>query len=242
MPGLLELLTTTYERTVTPEDVAAYLYGVLAHPAFTESFEVELGEKKLRVPITKDAALFEEARTLGAHLLRLHTYGERFVPDGEPQGRVPRGRARSQVAVPEEPENYPERHRYDAGSQTLFVGSGEFAPVAPEVYDFEVSGLKVVQSWLGYRMRVRSGKKSSPLDDIGPERWTAELTRELLNLLWILEATLETYLEQADLLERLTREPLFTADELPEVPKSARNAPERPKAGAGMVQAIDYEA
>ncbi len=240
-PGLLELLTATYERTVTPEDVAAYLYGVLAHPAFTESFAVELGEKKLRVPLTKDAALFEEARTLGARLLWLHTYGERFVPDGETQGRVPRGRIRSQMAVPEEPENYPERYHYDPDTQTLFVGSGEFAPVSPEVYDLEVSGLKVVQSWLGYRMRVRSGRKSSPLDDIGPERWTAELTRELLTLLWILEATLDTYPAQADLLERIRAAPLFTADEMPAVPQAMRKAPERPRAGGGMVQPIGFE-
>lgn len=240
-PGLLEQLATTYEQTVTPEDVAAYLYGVLAHPAFTNTFAVELGEKKLCVPLTKDVALFDEARTLGAHLLWLHTYGERFVPDGEPYGRIPRGHARLQVAVPEEPEAYPERHRYDADSQTLFVGSGEFAPVAPEVYEFKVSGLKVVKSWLDYRKRPRSGRRSSPLDDIEQNVWTAELSRELLTLLWLLEATLNTYPAQADLLERITAAPLFTADEMPAVPQAVRNAPAQTRAGGGMVQPIGFE-
>ena len=240
-PGLLELLTVTYGREITPEDVAAYFYGVLAHPAFTETFADQLGEKKLRVPLTKAAALFEEARALGVQLLRLHTYGERFVPEGEPRGRVPRGQARSQVAVPEEPDAYPENYRYDPDTQTLFVGSGEFAPVAPEVYEFEVSGLRVVRSWLGYRMRVRSGRKSSPLDDIGPRQWTAELTRELLTLLWLLEATLELYPAQAELLERLLADPLFTAEELPDVPASARNAPEGPRRSNSSAQPLNFE-
>lgn len=46
----------------------------------------------------------------------------------------------------------------NAASETLFGGSGELASVAQNVYDFEVSGLKVMRSWLGYRMRERSGK------------------------------------------------------------------------------------
>jgi hypothetical protein len=74
------------------------------------------------------------------------------------------------------------------------------------VYEFEVSGLKVVQSWLNYRKRrPRNVRKSSPLDDIRPERWTAEFTAELLNVLWILEATLATYPAQRDLLERIVK-------------------------------------
>lgn len=240
-PGLLEQLGTAYGRTVTPEDFAAYLYGVLAHPAFTQRFFAELSEKKLRVPLTQDADLFEEARGVGARLLRLHTYGERFVPAGESVGRLPRGQARALVAVPEEPENYPERFRYDAASQTLFVGGGEFAPVSAEVYGFEVSGLKVVQSWLDYRMRVRGGRRSSPLDDIGPERWTAELTRELLTLLWLLEATLEIHPQQADVFERILSGPLFAADELPAVPAAARRTPEQPRPGAAMLGGLDFD-
>lgn len=90
------------------------------------------------------------------------------------------------------------------GDGTLHVGEGAFAPVGREVYEFEVSGLKVVQSWLKYRMKCpRNVRRSSPLDDIRPERWTAEFTGELLNVLWILEATLAEYPGQARLLERI---------------------------------------
>ena len=68
-----------------------------------------------------------------------------------------------------------------------------------------MSGLKVVQSWLGYRMKKPKGKKSSPLDEITPDRWSGGFTTELLELLWILEATIATYPEQAKLLTEVVR-------------------------------------
>jgi len=99
------------------------------------------------------------------------------------------------------------------------------APVEPGVYEFEVSGLKVVQSWLKYRMKRGGGRKSSPLDDIRPEHWTGDFTTELLELLWVLEATLGEYPAQARLLSAVTKGGCFRADELPEVPGYMRKPP-----------------
>lgn len=105
------------------------------------------------------------------------------------------------------------------------MGEGEFAPVAREVFEFEVSGLKVVQSWLRYRMKSGAGKKSSPLDDIRPEVWTGRFTTELLELLWVLEATVKIYPGQAELLEKIISGECFTADQLPPVPEEMRKPP-----------------
>ena len=227
LPGLLEEMSRGYGGQVVPEDLLAYIYGVLAHPAFTERFSQELETRDLRVPLTKDAGLFEQVCKTGARLLRLHTYGERFA-GGRQRGRVPRGAARCAKAVPGDPAGYPEAFRYDDATRTLHVGAGEFAPVTPEVYGFEVSGLKVVQSWLKYRMKDGGGKKSSPLDDIRPDRWTPGFTTELLELLWVLEATLAGYPEQERLLDAVVRGPCFRADELPPVPAGMRKPPGAP--------------
>ena len=107
----------------------------------------------------------------------------------------------------------------------LHVGGGEFAPVEPDVYGFEVSGLKVVQSWLSYRMKNGAGPKSSPLDDIRLAGWTSAFTTELLELLWVLEATVATYPEQEALLEALIEGDCFQADDLPPVPDDMRRPP-----------------
>ena len=254
LPGLLDRLGAEYGRPVTPEDFAAYVYGVSAHPAFTARFSTELDTRELRIPVTRDGARFEEVRGQGARLLWLHTWGERFAseepahgpspavprPDGpRPRGWVPPGAARCTRAVPVDEEGYPTAFHYDGAARTLHVGEGEYAPVAPEVYGFEVSGLKVVQSWLRYRMRNGAGRTSSPLDAIRPERWTSRFTTELLELLWVLEATVEAWPEQERLLNAVAEGECLRADELPPVPDELRKAP--PKARRSDPPALDLD-
>ena len=229
LPSFLNLLSETYKREVTPEDFTAYVYGVLAQPEFADRFYNELETCELRVPITKKVALFEDVSEAGAQLLRLHTYGERFVPEGHSRGQIPSGTAKCVKAVPSHTDGYPETFLYSYSTRTLRVGAGEFSPVAPEVYDFDVSGLKVVQSWLKYRMKEGAGKKSSPLDDIHPQSWTSQFTTELLELLWVLEATITSYPEQAKLLDAVLESECFRADELPPVPSEMRKAPKAEK-------------
>lgn len=236
LTGLLALLGRACTRTVTPEDFLAYVYGALAQPAFTARFAKELETRELRVPLTKDAALFEQVRAAGARLLWLHTYGERFVPKGQRRGHVPHGAAKCVKAVPGHANGYPESFDYNEATRTLRIGEGEFRPVAREVFEFEVSGLKVVQSWLKYRMKKGAGKKSSPLDDIRPERWTSQFTTELLELLSVLEATVEGYPDQEKLLESVVAGPCFQAGELPPVPDPMRKPPQARASGSELFE------
>lgn len=212
---VIDELNLEYKHKILPVDLFSYLYGILANPQFTSNFYDELESRQLRVPITKDLNLFERVRKCGERLLWLHTYGEAIVPRMKPKGRISNGKAKCVSSVPDNSENYPETFSYDPAKRTLSVGDGQFSPVDPEVYEFEVSGLKVVQSWLKYRIKNGSGRKSSPLDNIRPERWDAQMTTELLRLLWILEATLKIYPEQEKLLEEILEGECFTIDELP---------------------------
>jgi hypothetical protein len=51
------------------------------------------------------------------------------------------------------------------------------------------------------------------------------LGRELLELLWVLEKTLEIYPEQKELLQKVLEGPLFTVDELPTPTPEQREPP-----------------
>lgn len=229
LPGLLELLAARYGKAISADDFLAYIYGVLAHPRFTSRFERELGTRELRVPVTKNAVLFEKARAAGAHLLWLHTFGERFVPAGSHPGSIPPGTAKCTKSVPGDDNGFPETFEYDATTKTLNVGAGRFAPVQPEAYEFEVSGLKVLQSWLSFRMKDGAGRQGSPLNEIHAKNWSAEFTSELLALLSVLEATVKGFPEQAELLEELIDGDLFAIEEFPAVPDEMRNAPKTPE-------------
>ncbi len=224
--GLLDRLSADLGRTVAAEDLFAYCYAVLATPRYVERFSEELTIPGPHVPIMRDAALFERAVGLGCRLIWLHTYGTRMVPAGERPGTVPQARALAMTGIRTTPDAYPERFEYDAASRTLRVGAGTFGPVEPEVWSFSISGLEVVKSWLSYRMRGGAGRRSSPLDEIRPERWTAELTGELLELLWVLEATVDLLPDLATNLDAIVRGPIFVAGDVPTPSPSERRPPE----------------
>ena len=163
----------------------------------------------------------------GARLLYLHTYGERFGGLND-VGSVPQRTARCVKAV--SLTEYPVGCEYDPKTNILRVGAGEFFPVKPEIWDYSVSGLQVVKSWLDYRQRSGAGRTSSDLDKIRPERW--DFAEELLELLWVLEATVDLQPEGTALLKEVCASDLFSGDDLPQ-PKPEERQPPHRAAGVG---------
>ena len=217
--GLLEALSETLKVEATAEYLLAYVYALAGTAAFSDRFNEELAEAAgpVHIPITANPALFQQAAALGRDLLWWHTWGERFAPKGRPS--LPAGQAKEIHSV----SGMPEAHDYDVESQTLTVGTGAFAPVSEQAWNFEVSGLRVLRSWLGYRMKNRKGRKSSPLDDIRPTRWTQ--TSELLLVLSIIEHTIEVTPNAATLLDQIVSSPLIPASDLPTPTPTNRKPP-----------------
>ena len=208
--GLLEAVSAIHGVQVSAERLFAYAYGILSQPEYVRRFWDELELPPPRLPITKDPEISARVADHGERLLHLHTY--RSVPQGE---------ARCTISV--SLDEYPTGFQYDPGTKILRVGDGEFAPVDPAVWSYSVSGLQVVKSWLNYRKLVPSGRKSSDLDKIRPDRWT--FGEELLELLWLLEATLALEPEGAALLDEVCVSPLFSADDLPTPTNEERKPP-----------------
>ena len=225
--GLLEKLGAIHGSIVSSERLFSYAYGVLAQPAYVERFWEELRLPPPRLPITKNGVLFERVAEHGARLLYLHTYGERFGGLND-VGSVPQRTARCVKAV--SLTEYPVGCEYDPKTNILRVGAGEFFPVKPEIWDYSVSGLQVVKSWLDYRQRSGAGRTSSDLDKIRPERW--DFAEELLELLWVLEATVDLQPEGTALLKEVCASDLFSGDDLPQ-PKPEERQPPHRAAGVG---------
>ncbi len=208
------------------ENLFAYVYGVLAGADYTERFEVELETPGPRVPLTADADLFTDMVAHGRWLLWLHTYGQRFT-EGQPDRlQVPEHIRweRPVATMPGTKRDY----RYDPDTAKLHVGDGLLAGVREDVWNFEVSGLRVIDKWLGYRTRRGTGRaasSSSPLDQIRPDRWYDEWNVELAELVYVLTATLDQAEAGTDLLDRIVNGPLVAADDLPDVPDALRKVP-----------------
>ena len=105
--GLLATLGAALGIPVNAEDFFAYTYAMLSAPAYVETFSEELTLPGPHLPVTRDSALFARAVTHGRHLLWLHSYGERIVPDRQKtrasarrRGEMPSGRAHHRRRLP----------------------------------------------------------------------------------------------------------------------------------------------
>ncbi|MFN2468848.1 MAG: type ISP restriction/modification enzyme [Gaiellaceae bacterium] len=223
--GLLDRLRKLLNVDVDAEALFAYCYALLSAPSYTTRFAAELEIPGPRVPLTRDGTRFDRGVELGRRLIWLHTFGERFIPEGETEGRVPQGAARATQPVPGTAAGYPRSHSYDPEKRELHVGEGVFAPVAPEARAYSVSGLDVIGSWLDYRMKDGAGRRSSPLDAIRPETWPAQFTEELLQLLWMIEHTVALGPELDALLDEIVGGDLILAEELPQPTPEERQPP-----------------
>lgn len=234
--GVIELLSKTHGGSLSPENLFAYCYGILATPMYVETFWDELTIPGIRIPITKDKRLFKKMTTLGRQLIWLHTFGERFVPKGKQPGKVPSGKAKCKVGTPTTWEKYPDASFFNPDTKELYVGEGVFSNVRKEVWEFSVSGLEVVKSWLAYRMRKRAGKKSSLLDDIRPSGW--EFDGELLDLIWVLEGTIDLLPQVTATFQQILGSDVFVASDFPEPADIEREGPKAALAGETM--AFDF--
>jgi hypothetical protein len=172
--GWLDALTRRYGFDVGAPELMAYCYAVLSAPSYTRRFAEELRTPGPRVPLPPDADTFCRGVALGVELLDVHTYR-----------RVCPGVAR---VVREVGDAYPTWYGYDAEQNCVRVGDGCVGPVNSDVWSYGVSGYRVVIGWLRRRLK-RSG--ASPLDAVTPARWESSLTRELIELVWLVEATLD---------------------------------------------------
>ena len=238
--GLLPLLGERYGREVTPEDLAAYVMGIAGHDAYVQRFDEALEGSPVRVPLTVDPALFARAVELGKRLLWLQTYGERFTGVDRPAGRVPRipglGWEAPVTALPASPRAV----SYDPATQRLKVGDGVVTGVSPEVRAFAVSGMNILDKWLGARTATgigrAAGKAATPLDRIRPTEWADEWNDELLDLLRVLTETVSLGGDQADLLDEILAGDLIPANELPEPTPAERKVPKTIKRDPGSEQ------
>ncbi|UYN83728.1 MAG: hypothetical protein KIT89_00300 [Microcella sp.] len=222
-PGLLEGLAAEASIQADHEDLLAYVAGVVAHPAFTATFVDELTTPGVRVPITRDVALWARAVELGREVIWLHTYAERYV---DPAAGREAGNVRSGWPMDAQPKSLeavttmPVKLQYDdVRGHIVFTDddgdrNGAWGPVPREVFDYTVGGMNVISSWFKYRKKNPGGKKTSPLDDIHVDEWPHEWTLEFTELLTVLTRLVSLEPAQAELLEQVLAGSLITKDEL----------------------------
>lgn len=189
-PGLLAHLSDVLGREVAARDLLAWVLAAGTGSA-----------AGCRVPLTRDAGVWARGTELGRRLLWLQLRG-----DGE-RPKLPGGR-RPYVRAPLPAR--PAALSYDTEDEVLWVGDeGVISPVPREAWEYEVSGVRVVERWFALRTEAA---EAGTLAAIRPGMWPRAWTSELLELITVLALVAELAPAQQELTGSLG--PGITGDEL----------------------------
>lgn len=194
-------LTDEAERLLTenfgehaPAELVYYLAGVTGHPGYVRTFDTELQQAGIRVPLTSDAELWSRAVQLGKYVVWLHTYGERGEPlpgmtrvtDKPTDGlySMPVYEKSMGGAMPEKKPTFT-LGEDDIHGEIAF-GASRWSNIKKAVFDYTVGGQQTIGLWAKYRLKKPIGRKSSPLDGIVQQSWPSEWTTEFKELLCVL--------------------------------------------------------
>ena len=163
-PRLLALMRQRLRIEVGEQDLMAYVAGVIAHSGYTSRFRDQPRQPSVRVPLTQVPSLWREAVLLGAHVIWLHTYGERLEdPDrGRPPGQPLTHRPKVLLPISGQAEEMPDSIIYDDSNQCLVLGSGRIGPVSLAVWQYEVSGCELSSTGSATGSKIRKAAKVVP--------------------------------------------------------------------------------
>ncbi|MGW3207187.1 type ISP restriction/modification enzyme [Streptomyces sp. NPDC001135] len=171
-PGLPAHLSTRLSDRPTAPDVLAWILATV--------------RPDLTVPLTDDTALWRTGVELGHRMLWL------MRRDGT-RPRLPGGR-RPYVRAPLPAR--PLTLHYDEDEETLHLDEGRISPVPPQAWDYEVAGVRVLESWFTART---TPAVPGTLTAIRPATWPQPWTSELLELITVLALLAELLPLRAEL-------------------------------------------
>ncbi|WP_406338927.1 type ISP restriction/modification enzyme [Streptomyces sp. NBC_00649] len=205
-PGLLTELSGRLGHEVGARDLLAWTLAV-ARPS----------PRGPRVPLTDDAGVWASGTALGERILWLLRRGGEGDRPKLPGGRRPYVRA----PLPDRPTEL----LYDREEEALLVGDGRISPVPAEAWDFQVSGVRVIEQWFARRTVAA---EPGTLDGIRPGTWPQSWTSELLEIVTVLALLAELRSQQEELMadfgSLITAADLVGARVLPPAPAARRPA------------------
>lgn len=186
IPAILAALAEAYGEIVSPEDLFDAILALLSATSYTVRFAEDLEDTFPHIPFPADPALFKQAATIGAHIRALEGFQREPADQFKPKSFV---RSRSEWTGPV-------GLHQNADGEWFFCsdGTGKFDGLPPRVWEFAVSGYRVLKRWADAREGLP-----------GPEYWeqfrdVAARIHELLH--WFDEADLVLEAVLGDTLSR----------------------------------------
>ncbi|HOL29289.1 MAG TPA: N-6 DNA methylase [Paludibacteraceae bacterium] len=165
---IYQTLNQNYGHELTPEEILYYIYAVFYSNIYREKYAEFLKIDFPRVPFTTDYKVFSKMAALGNELVDLH-----LMKSSRLNTLVSKFQGEGENDVIEEIIFRPEESRIYINSEKYFDN------VAPQVWDYQVGGYRVLQKYL----KDRKGRK---MDDfvhysqiISALNYTIEIQQEI---------------------------------------------------------------
>jgi len=150
-PALTAALSVQYGEEPTPEDIFHYCYAVIFAPSYRKKFEAFLKMDFPQIPFTKDHSTFTKMVEYGKKLVELHLLESKDL--NQPLVRY-QGTGDNTIEKVD-PK--------DAEKRVYINDSKYFEGIDPEVYDYDIGGYRVLESYL--KERKKRGYLDSDLDE-----------------------------------------------------------------------------
>lgn len=162
------------KESAKPEQVFAYIYGVLFCTGYRSRYVDFLMRDFPRIPLPGSRALFDALAPLGEQLVALHLMEAKVKREATFSGK-----GDNEVVKP----------TYDEKRRAVHINPTQsFAPVPPEVWNFHIGGYQVCQKWL----KDRKGRTLST-DDIEHYRYIVAALGETITLMTRIDEVIEEH-------------------------------------------------
>lgn len=143
-PALLAGLAMTYGQAVTPEDVFDAMLALLSATSYTLRFAEDLEDVFPHIPFPSAHSVFERAAAIGAEIRAVETFA-RKPGDAFLTAELARQESDANGVLSD--------HIYlQDGEITLCAdGSGRMSGIPENIWQFAVSGYRLLPRWLGAR-------------------------------------------------------------------------------------------
>lgn len=139
----INFLKTKPYANAAPEEILAYIYAVLYHPAYREKYLEYLKIDFPKIPFTDDIDVFNKMVIYGKELIDLHLFKK--IPTYKNIYLDKKGEYNKIV------EKLPSNKRFKDYkifiNQTLFIRG-----VDKEIWNYKIGGYQVIDKWLKYRI------------------------------------------------------------------------------------------
>lgn len=203
-PALVAGLSAAYGQAVSPEDAFDAILCLLSASSYTRRFAEDLEDVFPHIPFPADGDVFAEAVRVGRQIRAVETFAREPEPRFRPLSLA--RQANHLTGTPVAPVTYAD------GEITLCAdGSGRLTGIPQSVWDFAVSGYRVLPRWI-------EGRVGLPAD--------LALARELRDVAARIAELIHRF-DEADLVLEATLADSLTRDELG-FPAVEEPAPDEP--------------